>query len=68
MRTIAEWKVFHLKELPVSIRHGDCACKLPPLHHVPFDRLLVAQALTEGLILVTGDRKMAEYGVPVLLV
>jgi PIN domain nuclease of toxin-antitoxin system len=61
-------KVFHLVELPVSIRHGDHASKLPLIHRDPFDRLLVAQALVEGLILVTGDKKLAEYGVPVLLV
>jgi PIN domain nuclease of toxin-antitoxin system len=40
-----------------------------PLHHRdPFDRLLVAQAMVEGLILVTGDRRLAEYGIPILLV
>ncbi len=60
--------VFHLKELPVSVRHGDCASKLPPIHRDPFDRLLVAQAVVEGLILVTGDKKLAEYDLPVLLV
>jgi len=41
---------------------------LPPHHRDPFDRLLVAQALVEGLILVTGDKKLAQYGVPILLV
>jgi PIN domain nuclease of toxin-antitoxin system len=38
------------------------------IHRDPFDRLLVAQAFVEGLILVTSDKKLAEYGVPVLLV
>jgi PIN domain nuclease of toxin-antitoxin system len=61
-------KVFHLTELPVAIRHGDCASKLPPIHRDPFDRLLVAQAVVEGLVLVTGDKKLVEYGIPVLLV
>ena len=61
-------KVFHLKELLVCIRHGDRASKLPLIHRDPFDRLLVAQAFVEGLILVTSDKKLAEYGVPVLLV
>jgi PIN domain nuclease of toxin-antitoxin system len=59
---------FRLTELSVSIRHGDRAVLLPLIHRDPFDRLLVAQALVEGLILVTGDKKLAEYGVPVLLV
>jgi PIN domain nuclease of toxin-antitoxin system len=61
-------KVFHLKELPVCIRHGDRAARLPLIHRDPFDRLLVAQAFVEGLVLVTSDKKLAEYGVPILLV
>jgi PIN domain nuclease of toxin-antitoxin system len=55
-------------ELPVTIRHGEAVRDLPLYHRDPFDRLLVAQALVEGLILVTSDRKLARYGVPVLLV
>lgn len=35
---------------------------LPPIHHDPFDRLLVAQALAEPLILVTRDAAIARYG------
>ncbi len=58
---------FRLEELPVAIRHGDRAATLPPLHGDPFDRMLVAQALEENLILVTADRQLAQYGVPVLL-
>jgi PIN domain nuclease of toxin-antitoxin system len=61
-------KVFHLKELLVCIRHGDRATRLPLILRDPFDRLLVAQAFVEGLVLVTSDKKLAEYGVPVLLV
>jgi len=44
------------------------AGRLPGLHSDPFDRMLVAQALVEGLILVTADEELAQYGVPVLLV
>lgn len=61
-------KAFGLLELPVTIRHGDQAAILPLLHSDPFDRLLLAQALVEGLILVTADKQLAQYGVPVLLV
>lgn len=39
---------------------------LPPLHRDPFDRLLVAQALCEGLTVVTSDALMARYGVPIV--
>ena len=55
-------------ELPVTIRHGEAVRDLPLHHRDPFDRLLVAQAMVEGLILVTGDQKLLSYGVPILLV
>src|ERR1019366_653130 len=45
-----------LTELPVAIRHGEAVRHLPLHHRDPFDRLLVAQAMVEGMVLVTGDR------------
>jgi PIN domain nuclease of toxin-antitoxin system len=57
-----------MTELPVTIRHGEAIRNLPLHHRDPFDRLLVAQAIVEGLILVTGDRQLLSYGVPILLV
>ena len=42
--------------------------KLPPIHKDPFDRMLVAQALCEPLILVTCDPLVAQYGFGVLRV
>jgi PIN domain nuclease of toxin-antitoxin system len=60
--------LFRLKELPVTMAHGDRAALLPPIHGDPFDRMLVAQALHEGLILVTADRRLLDYRVPVLMV
>jgi PIN domain nuclease of toxin-antitoxin system len=59
---------FRLTELPVRIRHGDHAAALPLIHRDPFDRMLVAQAVVEDLVLVTADRRLAQYGVSVLLV
>jgi PIN domain nuclease of toxin-antitoxin system len=53
-------------ELPVSIAHAGRATELPPLHGDPFDRLLIAQALEEGLVLVTGDQAIIRYDVPTL--
>ena len=38
------------------------AGELPPLHKDPFDRILVAQARVEGLILLTADKAVAKYG------
>jgi PIN domain nuclease of toxin-antitoxin system len=57
-----------MTELPVTVRHGEAVRNLPLHHRDPFDRLLVAQALVEGLILVTGDRLLLKYGIPLLLV
>jgi PIN domain nuclease of toxin-antitoxin system len=61
-------EAFGLVELPVAIRHGDRAAQLPMHHRDPFDRMLVAQALVEDLILVTADDELARYGVPILAV
>ncbi len=53
-------------ELAVRIGHATRAATLPALHGDPFDRLLIAQALEEGLMLVTGDQAIRRYDVPVL--
>jgi len=53
-------------ELWVSSRHAMAAGALPPHHRDPFDRMLVAQAQSEGLTLVTSDARIAAYDVPVL--
>lgn len=53
-------------ELWVSSRHALAAGALPPHHRDPFDRMLVAQAQSEGLTLVTNDARIAAYDVPVL--
>jgi len=58
---------FRLEELPVLIRHGERAATLPFHHSDPFDRIIVAQALEESLILVTADQRLADYNVPILL-
>jgi len=38
---------------------------LPPLHKDPFDRILIAQALAEGITLITADALLARYHAPV---
>ena len=55
-------------ELPVHFRHTREAVVLPPHHHDPFDRMLVAQARCEGLTLMTHDDKIIQYEVSVLRV
>ncbi|HEU4988181.1 MAG TPA: type II toxin-antitoxin system VapC family toxin [Gemmatimonadaceae bacterium] len=52
--------------LPVEIAHAAGVRALPDLHRDPFDRLLISQALAEGLTLVSADPALAHYGVPVV--
>jgi PIN domain nuclease of toxin-antitoxin system len=52
--------------LSISVSHATTAGALPPHNRDPFDRMLVAQAMIEGLQLVTGDPRLARYGVPVV--
>lgn len=54
------------RELPITSEHAIAAGRLPLIHRDPFDRMLVAQALCEGLTLLTRDGDIAKYGVPVL--
>ena len=53
-------------ELPISAAHAAAAGRLPPHHGDPFDRMLVAQARQEGMTLVSLDRALAVYDVPLL--
>lgn len=52
--------------LPIAPHHALAVADLPELHGDPFDRLLVAQAMAEGLTLVTADGALAAYGVAIL--
>ena len=50
--------------LPIEAQHAIHTAHLPPIHHDPFDRLLLAQAEQENLILLTADQKLHQYGKP----
>lgn len=52
-------------ELPITSQHAVNVDGLPLIHKDPFDRLLLSQALTEGLMLLTTDAQLARYGGPV---
>jgi PIN domain nuclease of toxin-antitoxin system len=53
-------------ELPIHLRHVSALASLPELHHDPFDRMLVAQAQTDKLTLVTSDDQVLAYPVTTL--
>ncbi len=53
-------------ELAVRVQHATVLRALAMHHRDPFDRMLVAQSLVEGCTLVTSDRTLGDYGVPIL--
>jgi len=55
-------------ELTISSAHVLAVETLPAIHKDPFDRLLLAQAMTEGVTLLTADATVAHYPCPVLQV
>ena len=63
---IASCKASNFDILPITAEHAALAGALPLHHTDPFDRMLVAQAKIEGLVLLTRDRKLLPYGVPLL--
>lgn len=54
------------RALPITFQHAEVAGALPPHHADPFDRMLVAQAQSEALTLVTRDARMRSYGVTMI--
>ena len=54
--------------LPMAFQHAMALTSLPPIHRDPFDRMLVAQSLSESLVLLTADRVLSRYPANVELV
>lgn len=52
-------------ELPITSQHAVGLDALPALHKDPFDRMLLAQALAEGVLLLSADEQLIRYGDPV---
>jgi len=52
--------------LAVEVAHALRVAALPPIHRDPFDRMIVAQALVEGVRVLTADSALAEYGIDVV--
>ena len=63
---VRQIEVHRFEPLPITVSHAYAAGALPRHHDDPFDRVLVAQARAEGLILVTRDPRMGLYGVGTL--
>jgi PIN domain nuclease of toxin-antitoxin system len=54
------------ERLPIAFPHAEAVASLPHHHSDPFDRMLVVQCQSEGLTLVTHDRRLAAYGVDIV--
>ncbi len=63
---VSEIRYLGFLELPVSIAHTERLRELPAHHRDPFDRILVAQALAEGLALVSADPVLRQYPAPIV--
>ena len=61
-RTLPDWAAqLGARVLPVEAAHAYAVHGLPPIHRDPFDRLLVAQAISEDLPLLTSDERIRQY-------
>jgi PIN domain nuclease of toxin-antitoxin system len=54
------------EKLAIKVEHAQAVKDLPPHHRDPFDRMLIAQAVTEGLTIATHDPVFEKYSVPLL--
>jgi PIN domain nuclease of toxin-antitoxin system len=64
----AQLSVGRFEVVAPTLADSRLAANLPPIHKDPFDRMIVAQALNRGAVIVTSDRTLGEYGVEVILV
>ncbi|HUB88780.1 MAG TPA: type II toxin-antitoxin system VapC family toxin [Dyella sp.] len=58
---VSEIEAIGYTELPIRAKHAALVRDLPDIHRDPFDRLLVAQALSEPLRLLTADSHLSAY-------
>lgn len=65
-QAIAEFQSAGLTLVDVTATHAAFVERLPPIHGDPFDRLMLAQAITEGMQLVTRDGHLSRYDVAML--
>ncbi len=55
-----------IQNLPILMSHALRVFTLPDHHRDPFDRLLIAQALLEGLLIMSADPQIAQYQIKVI--
>jgi len=55
-------------EISVTSKHTLTVSSLPDIHKDPFDRIILAQAISEGIQLLTSDTALSNYPVPIILV
>ena len=65
---LSQLELNRFQPLSVTISHAYAAGALPRHHDDPFDRMLVAQAIKESLVLLTADPRIKQYGIEVLRV
>ncbi len=63
---LEEISLHRFSSLHINLDHALLAGNLPGIHKDPFDRMLIAQAITEKLMLVTRDKSIAKYDVRIL--
>jgi PIN domain nuclease of toxin-antitoxin system len=64
---VGKWTVtYQIASLSIDTPHALAVVGLSDHHRDPFDRILIAQALVEGMTLVSADAKFAPYSVPIL--
>lgn len=56
------------QEVPITSAHALAVQNLPTLHKDPFDRILLAQAQLEGLVILTSDRILGQYPGPIIVI
>lgn len=67
LETVSQYRSLNnLQILQVALNHVFAVDGLPNHHKDPFDRLLIAQAISETMTIVTNDPAIAKYGVPIL--
>jgi len=63
---LEEIRLHRITPLHINSDHAQLAAKLPYIHKDPFDRMLIAQAIIEKLVLLTRDESIAKYNVNIL--